>query len=106
LLAHRSGVDAFAGDVRGCDRTAGRPVTLHEAALATADDGFGGADDLPKRMPAASPLEILRYYDVNRDFQPGPRASAEPGQPASIELPAADRPRSRGLIDNAARRAG
>lgn len=87
-------------------------VTLHEAALATADDGFGGADGFArKRMPApASPLEILRYYDVNRDFQPGlQRASGRPhpGQPASIELPAAlTAPVARGLIDNAARRAG
>ena len=88
------------------------PLILRDAALATADDGFGAESGFArKRLPAASsPRTILRYYDVDRDYQPGlQRASGrpQPGQPASIELPAAlTASAARALIETAARRAG
>lgn len=76
------------------DRTQAGPLLLPEAATSDSADDFGGNLGFArKRMPEAeAPLAVLRYYDVDRDFQPGAqRASGrpQPGQPRSIELPAA-----------------
>lgn len=60
-----------------------------------------GAQDVPPR--------VLRYYDIDRDFQPGTQQASGPGscgQPRSVELPASlysgD---ARQLVEQAARRA-
>ena len=69
-------------------------ISLHEAAVATDDGDFGAhAGFARKREPLAlSPPEVLRYYDIERDYQPGlQRATGRPGpgQPRTVELPAA-----------------
>ena len=69
------------------------PVQLPEAAISIADDAFGGPSGFARRrMPAGeSPPEILRYYDIDRDYLPGSQRSTGrtgSGQPATIELPA------------------
>lgn len=75
-------------------RAASTPRLLREAAVATGDDAFGANQGFTrKRLPApeARP-QILRYYDVDRDYQPGlQRASGRQGfgQPASTDLPVA-----------------
>ena len=87
-------------------------ITLPEAATATRDDDFGGgAGYARKRAPIiTNPPEILRYYDVERDYQPGLQRAVgrpSPGQPRSIELPAAlAAADARRLADHAARRSG
>ncbi len=93
-----------------------QPILLSEAAMAVADGDFGagdfgGGEGFARRhgpLPA-DPPEILRYYDVDRDYQPGlQRAGGRPlsGQPRSIELPAAmDATTARSLAERAARRA-
>jgi len=73
---------------------AGPAIWLSDATVTTADDGFGGADGFSRKRlaPPANPPEILRYYDIDRDYQPGlQRAVGRPnsGQPANIELPVA-----------------
>lgn len=69
-------------------------VNLTELAVAVEDGDFGGSAGYARRRgaPVERPAEILRYFDVDRDFQPGlQRASGRPGsgQPKAIELPAA-----------------
>ena len=88
----------------------GTATTLGEATVAVADDSFGAeAGFNRKRWPASSnPPESMRYYDVERDYQPGAqRALGRPasGQPATIELPAAmSAAVARKAIQTAARR--
>lgn len=69
-------------------------LALPEAAVATEDGDFGAhAGYARKREPLTlSPPEVLRYYDIERDYQPGlQRATGRPspGQPRTVELPAA-----------------
>ena len=69
-------------------------IALHEAAVSTEDGDFGAqAGYARKREPLAlSPPEVLRYYEIERDYQPGlQRATGRPGpgQPRTVELPAA-----------------
>jgi hypothetical protein len=99
------------GDVLSLRAPGGVPSELAEATLTTADDGFGGESGFArKRLPASeNPPEIVRYYDFDRDYQPGlQRILGRPasGQPTSIELPvttvAAD---AREMIEAASRRA-
>ena len=92
----------------GCNQTADRleigtpagpAVPLGVAVLPARDDGFGRqTGQSGKRVPsAAHPIGTLRYYDPDRDYQPGAqRAASQPaasqlagGQPASLDLPAA-----------------
>ncbi|MFA7604185.1 MAG: phage tail protein [Novosphingobium sp.] len=87
------------------------PVALAEPAVAVADGDFGGRNGFSRRrepQPSAAP-EIVRYYDVDRDYQPGlQRATGRsgPGQPRAIELPAAlAAADARALAESAARRA-
>lgn len=88
------------------------PIVLGEPALAVADGDFGGRAGFSRRRePApAAPPEVLRYYDVDRDFQPGVQRAtgrAAMGQPRTIELPAAlAAADARQLAETAARRAG
>ncbi len=64
-----------------------------------------------KRLPLTeSPLALIRYYDVNRDYQPGLQripGRPQPGQPSGLDLPAAlTSGAAHALIERAARRAG
>lgn len=85
-------------------------LLLPEAATASSDDDFGGkAGFARQRGPAAeAPVAVLRYYDTGRDYQPGAQRAngrPRPGQPRTLELPAAmSASAARGLIDRAARR--
>lgn len=92
------------------DRQQMATIALPEAATSTERDDFGGAAGFArKRAPEAEqPVAVLRYYDVDRDYQPGAqRAVGRPaaGQPRTIELPAAlPAASARALIDSASRR--
>jgi hypothetical protein len=87
-------------------------LELPEAAVATDDGDFGAHEGYArKREPLAlSPPEVLRYYDIERDYQPGlQRATgrAGPGQPRTVELPAAlTAANARILVERIATRAG
>lgn len=87
-------------------------IALPEAAIATDDGDFGAeAGYARKREPLAlAPPEVLRYYDIERDYQPGvQRASGRPGpgQPRTVELPAAlTAANARILAERIATRAG
>ncbi len=87
-------------------------IALPEAAVATGDGDFGAhAGYARKREPLAlSPPEVLRYYDIERDYQPGlQRATGRPGpgQPRTVELPAAlTAANARILVERIATRAG
>ncbi len=86
-------------------------IALAEPAVATGDGDFGAGAGFTRRRagPSAAPPGLLRYYDIDRDFQPGvQRAPGRPlpGEPAAIELPAAlDATAARQLIAAAAKRA-
>ena len=109
----------FPVDCDGCaarltmrpDRLQVAPLALPEAATSTRREDFGGNQGFARKRAAASeqPLQVLRYYDVDRDYQPGAqRASGRPmpGQPRSIDLPAAlDAGAARQLVEAAAKRA-
>ena len=109
----------FPVDCDGCaarltlrpDRLQAAPLVLPEAATSTRREDFGGNQGFARKRAAASeqPLQVLRYYDVDRDYQPGAqRASGRPlpGQPRSIDLPAAlDAGAARQLVEAAAKRA-
>ena len=93
------------------DRLQGAPIALPEAATSTKREDFdGNAGYTRKRSPQIEqPVAVLRYYDLDRDYQPGAqRASGRPlpGQPRTIELPATlDASAARSLVEGAARRA-
>ena len=93
------------------DRLQAAPLALPEAATSTRREDFGGNQGYARKRAAASeqPLQVLRYYDVDRDYQPGAqRASGRPlpGQPRAIDLPAAlDAAAARKLVEAAAKRA-
>jgi hypothetical protein len=94
------------------ERLQGEAVNLTEPAVSVADGDFGGNEGYTRqRAPApADPPQILRYYDIDRDYQPGLQRAGGPvpaGQPRPIELPAALHAHdARGLIEKAARQAG
>jgi hypothetical protein len=99
------------GDLLTLAAPAGSAVTLPEATVTTADDGFGGQSGFARKrlQPSENPPEIMRYYDIDRDYQPGlQRILGRPaaGQPASIELPVATHAAAaREMIEGASRRA-
>lgn len=109
----------FPMDCDGCaaqltlrpDRLQAAPLALPEAATSTRREDFGGNQGFARKRAASSeqPLQVLRYYDIDRDYQPGAqRASGRPlpGQPRSIDLPAAlDAAAARQLVEAAAKRA-
>jgi len=75
------------------ERLQSAPISLPEPAVSVDDGDFGGAAGYARRRsaPRERPLEILRYYDIDRDFQPGlQRASGRPGpgQPRNVEIAA------------------
>ena len=93
------------------ERLQTEPIVLAAPAVAVADGDFGGGEGFTRNLSSrrARPPESLRYYDVERDYQPGvqrPTGRAGEGQPASIELPAAlAAADARTLAESAARRA-
>ena len=75
------------------ERLQATPIVLPEPAVSVADGDFGGLGGFTRQRnaPRERPLEILRYYDVDRDYQPGlQRASGRPGQgqPRTVEVAA------------------
>ncbi len=87
-------------------------IALPQAAVATDDGDFGALAGYSRRrepLPVAAP-ELLRYYDIERDYQPGvQRATGRPGpgQPRTVELPAAlTAANARLLAERMATRAG
>lgn len=93
------------------ERLQAEPILLPEPAIAGGDAEFGRATGQVRRRspPSESPPEILRYYDLDRDYLPGlQRAAGRPGagQPQTLELPAtlsaAD---ARALVERTAQRA-
>lgn len=92
------------------ERLQSSPVALGEPAVSARDGDFGAAAGFTRRRGATvqNPLGVLRYYDVERDYQPGlQRAPGRPapGEPAAIELPAAlSASDARQLVAQAAKR--
>ncbi len=92
------------------DRHQTSPIALPEAATSTRREDFGGNAGYARKRGAEldAPIAVLRYYDIERDFQPGAQRAAGrplPGQPRTIELPAAIAAASaRQLVDRAANR--
>lgn len=92
------------------DRRDWPALLLPEAATASSEDDFGGkAGFARQRGPEGeAPIAVLRYYDTERDYQPGAQRTngrARPGQPRTLELPAAmTASAARNLIDQAAKR--
>lgn len=86
------------------------PIALPESATSTRREDFGGNQGYARKREGESqqPVRVLRYYDVDRDYQPGAQRAlgpALPGQPRSVELPAAlSASAARQLVDGAARR--
>lgn len=93
------------------DRLQTAAIALPDAATSTKREDFGGNQGYARKRQGESeqPLEVLRYYDIDRDFQPGAqRAMGKPlpGQPRSIDLPAAmTATAARRLVGDAAKRA-
>lgn len=93
------------------ERLQGNAIVLSEPAISVGDGDFGGAMGYARRRSPEdrNPPEVLRYYDVERDYLPGlQRATGRPaaGQPRTVELPAAMSAGSaRRLVERTARRA-
>ena len=85
------------------------PIPLDEAALTANDDGFSPAEGVRHHSSATQPQAppVLRYCDVDRDYQPSVQHAAGrpgPGQPFAIELPAAlTAGEARALVERMAR---
>lgn len=104
-------------DARGADLVIARQrfqdaaLILPEPAIATGDGDFGAASGFSRQRAPVSVQHpsALRYYDTDRDYQPSMQRAAVkpgPGEPATIELPAAlDAATARALIEATARRA-
>jgi hypothetical protein len=92
------------------DRHQANPVVLPEAATSTRREDFGGNAGYARKRGAAAeaPVAVLRYYDTDRDFQPGAQRAPGrplPGQPRTIELPGAlNAGAARQLVERAAKR--
>lgn len=92
------------------ERLQAEPVQLGEAAISAGDGDFGAGTGHTRRRasPGGARADLLRYYDIDRDFQPGTQRAPgrpEPGEPRTIELPAAlAAGDARRLIAGAARR--
>jgi Putative phage tail protein len=76
------------------ERQQSAPLLLAPPARPAEDSDFGRQSGFARKRqpPPASPPEVLRYYDLDRDYQPGvQRASGRPssGQPRTVELAAA-----------------
>lgn len=76
------------------ERMQAAPVQLGEAATSNTKGDFGTHAGYVRQRSGVTenPPRVLRYCDVERDFQPGLQRAvgrALPGQPRTIELPAA-----------------
>lgn len=84
---------------------------LPEAATSSREDDFGGKAGFARTRGGESeaPVAVLRYYDVERDYQPGAQRAAGrplPGQPRTVDLPATlDALSARQAVERAAKRA-
>ena len=93
------------------DRRDWPAIQLPEAATSSSHDDFGGKAGFSKNRGGEpeTPVAVLRYYDLDRDYQPGAQRAPGrplPGQPRTIELPAAlDAAAARRLVVQAANRA-
>lgn len=93
------------------DRRDWPAIPLPEAAISSSREDFGGGAGFSKNRGAEpeAPVAVLRYYDLDRDYQPGSQRAPGrplPGQPRTIELPAAlDAVSARRLVEQAANRA-
>lgn len=93
------------------DRLQVATIALPDAATSTKREDFGGNEGYSRKRIGESdqPVEVLRYYDIDRDYQPGAqRAMGKPlpGQPRSIDLPAAmTATAARQLVGDASKRA-
>lgn len=79
--------------------TQAAPIALPAAAVSAEDGDFGGRDGQARtlRPPATAMPGALRYYDLERDYQPGLQrgdARAGSGQVQTVDLPAALSPLS------------
>lgn len=92
------------------DRAQQGLIALDEAATSTRREDFGSNQGYSRgHSPNPDqPVRVLRYYDIDRDYQPGAqRASGRPlpGQPRAIDLPGALQAQAaRVLVENAAKR--
>jgi hypothetical protein len=88
----------------------GEGASLGEAAASVADDAFASATGASRRRapPDAQPTPVLRYFDIDRDYQPGAQHAAGragAGQADAVELPAALQPtQARALVEALRRR--
>ncbi len=76
------------------ERLQSAAIPLPEAAISVEDGAFGGGSGYAvQRMPVPERApEVLRYYDIDRDYLPGLQRSIGqpgPGQPQALDLPAA-----------------
>ncbi|MXO91231.1 phage tail protein [Pontixanthobacter aquaemixtae] len=87
-------------------------VALGEAVPAWTDGDFGDADGASRERSTGArvPPQTLRYYDTDRDYQPGTQRAhgrAPVGAISAIEFPGALTPaNAKSLINNAALRSG
>lgn len=70
-----------------------RLIQLPEAAASPAEGSFGPAEGFSQHRQGARQdrVQVLRYYDIDRDFQPGTQRASGPaglGQPKAVDLPA------------------
>lgn len=86
-------------------------IALPSAATSTKREDFGGNEGFARKRSGENeqPVEVLRYYDIDRDYQPGAQRAIGkplPGQPRGIDLPAAmAASAARRLVGDAAKRA-
>jgi len=89
----------------------GPVIPLPPPSTASNQDDFGRSTGFTKHRGAApeTPVRVLRYYDLERDYQPGAQRAggpALPGQPRTIELPASlSAGSARQLVEQAVMRA-
>jgi hypothetical protein len=93
------------------ERLQEEPIQLAEPAVSVDDEDFGGASGFSRHRapPPEQPVALLRYFDTGRDYLPGLQHASgrpAPGEPRTIELPAAlDAGNARKLIERASRKA-
>lgn len=93
------------------DQSTAPTRTLGPAAIPGSDDGFGIAtgEVLRRAQSGERSIGVLRYYDPERDYQPGAQRGVlrdSAGQARVLELPASlTADAARGLVEAAIRRA-
>jgi len=103
-------LDVAGSEVRITGEHATAPVTLREPTASARSDEFGAKSGVSHKRASkrAQTPAALRYYDVDRDYQPSvQRASGAvaPGQLATVEIPVSlAAANARDLIEAASRR--